>query len=88
MRLQVANCYGHGKDKLSLDGRHEFGQSCVDKCKATASDPLSQDGRWWQDGEDAWQLLATALEIASAVRSTPATYVSHLPVHQVRQSTQ
>lgn len=33
--------------------------------------------------ENPWQTLATCFEIANAIRSgNPATYISHLPVHQ------
>jgi DNA-directed RNA polymerase len=38
------------------------------------------------EGEDPWRLLATALEVAAAVKSgDPASFVSHLPVHQVSE---
>ncbi|CAI8041868.1 DNA-directed RNA polymerase, mitochondrial, partial [Geodia barretti] len=48
--------------------------------------PLSNDstgGRWWQTGDDPWQVLACCMELTSAVRSgDPPSFISHLPVHQ------
>ncbi len=44
----------------------------------------SQGRRWWQSGDDPWQVLACCIEITNAVRSCdPQSFVSHLPVHQV-----
>jgi len=41
---------------------------------------------WWIEGiEDPWQALATSIELTDAIKSgNPETFVSHLPIHQVR----
>ncbi|KAL6753198.1 mitochondrial single-subunit RNA polymerase [Haematococcus lacustris] len=83
LMVQLANCYGHGKDKLPMAGRLQWGQSCLHSCMEAAADPLSPAGSWWRDGESPWRLLATALEIAAALKSgNPTSFLSRLPVHQ------
>ena len=42
-----------------------------------------QGKRWWLQGENPFQALATCIEVANAVRSgDPLSYVCCLPVHQ------
>lgn len=41
-------------------------------------------GKWWQSGDDPWQVLACCMEITDAIRSgDPPNFISHIPVHQV-----
>lgn len=50
-----------------------------------ACDFFSQGRKWWMNADEPWQALACCMEIANAVRSPdPAQFISHFPVHQVR----
>jgi DNA-directed RNA polymerase len=83
LRVQAANLYGGGVDKLPMDERARWIADRHDVVRAAAEDPLSDEGSFWLDAEDPWQCLATCLEIDAAVKSgNPETYRCRLPVHQ------
>ena len=83
LRVQAANLYGGGVDKLPMDERARWIADRHDVVRAAAEDPLSDRGSFWLDAEDPWQCLATCLEIDAAVKSgNPETYQCRLPVHQ------
>jgi len=54
----------------------------MDEILDSADRPLT--GRcWWKKSANPWQTLAACMELAAAVRSPdPASYVTHLPIHQ------
>lgn len=48
----------------------------------SADKPLAGD-RWWLEGDDPWQLLATCIEYRNALKlKDPTQYESSLPIHQ------
>lgn len=83
--LQIAKCYGNGRDKLPLEGRRSFGEENLPHILACARAPLQPgEGQWWMEAEEPWQMLATCFEIAAAVESgDPASFCSRLPLQQV-----
>ncbi len=49
---------------------------------------ITQPGtqKWWMQGENPWQVLATCAElVAATAHHDPSQFVSHLPVHSVRR---
>jgi len=82
LRIQVANLYGGGVDKLPLEEREEWVVARLADVADSARHPLA--GRlWWQQAEDPWQCLATCMELAEAeAHPDPATFLSRLPIHQ------
>ena len=49
----------------------------------SADKPL-QGRRWWLKAEDPLQCLAVCITLTEALRSSsPETFISHIPVHQV-----
>ncbi|EDO41702.1 predicted protein, partial [Nematostella vectensis] len=81
LKIHLANLYG-AKKKSSLDERVEYTDQMMSEVLDSADNPLT-GARWWMHGDEPWQVLATCMEIAKAVRSPdPAQYVSHQPVHQ------
>jgi DNA-directed RNA polymerase len=79
--IQAANLYG--ANKMSLAMRREFTEENLDKVIDSAERPLDGE-RWWLDAEEPWQCLSVCMEINRALKSgDPASYMSHLPVHQV-----
>ncbi|KAI1806193.1 DNA/RNA polymerase [Daldinia bambusicola] len=80
LKIHLANVFGY--DKASLKERESFVTDHLEEIYDSASNPLTGK-RWWLKAEDAWQCLATCLELKAALDSPdPAKYVSHLPVHQ------
>lgn len=78
--IQAANLYG--ANKMSLAMRREFTEENLDKVIDSAERPLDGE-RWWLDAEEPWQCLSVCMEINRALKSgDPASYMSHLPVHQ------
>lgn len=83
LKIQLANLYGGGFDKLSLDGRATFAENHVKDIFDSADRPL-EGKRWWLGAEDPFQCLAICINLAVALRSTsPESTISHLPIHQV-----
>jgi len=82
--IQVAKCYGNGKDKLPFEERRRFGRDSLPRILASARAPLQQgEGQWWLEAEEPWQLLATCCEITAALESgDPASFPSRLPLQQ------
>eukprot|EP00210_Caulerpa_lentillifera_P000641 g619.t1 len=80
--IQIANLYGSGQDKKSLEDRLQFGRKNLDRILDSANRPL--DGaQWWMDADSPWQFLATCKEIRNALNcDTPEEYISHMHVHQ------
>lgn len=79
---QAANLYG--ANKMSLNMRKQFTEEHMEQMRDSAERPLTGK-RWWMDADEPWQCLAVCKEICRAIDSgNPASYLSHLPVHQVR----
>lgn len=84
MKIQLANVYGGGVDKLSYEGRVSFTENNLEDIFDSADRPL-EGRRWWLGAEDPFQCLATCVSLAEALRSpNPETVISHMPVHQVK----
>ena len=82
LRIQVANVYGGGVDKLPLDQREQFAIDNMDLVSDSATNPL-RGKRWWLNAEDPWQCLAACMELHRACQCPdPRTFESSLPVHQ------
>ena len=82
LRIQVANVYGGGVDKLPLDQREQFAIDNIDLVSDAATNPL-RGKRWWLNAEDPWQCLAACMELHQAcLCPDPRTFESSLPVHQ------
>ncbi|KAJ3095817.1 DNA-directed RNA polymerase [Phlyctochytrium planicorne] len=80
LKIQVANLAGH--DKISFADRVKFTESVMDEVMDSADKPL-EGRRWWLKADDPWQLLATCIELTSAVRSPkPEEFLSRVPIHQ------
>ncbi|KAK4096538.1 DNA/RNA polymerase [Parathielavia hyrcaniae] len=80
LKVHLSNVYGF--DKASLKEREDFATKNMENILDSAENPLTGN-RWWLQAEDPWQCLATCLELKAALSSPdPATFVSHLPVHQ------
>ncbi|CAA0828792.1 DNA-directed RNA polymerase 1- mitochondrial [Striga hermonthica] len=82
LKIQLANLYGGGVDKLSYEGRISFTENHVEDIFDSADRPL-EGKRWWLGAEDPFQCLATCMNLAEALRSPyPENTISHLPIHQ------
>ena len=83
LKVHLANCFGF--DKATMDERAAFAEEHREKILAVASDPLGEsdpDSKWWLEGENAWQTLATCFELAAAWNSgDPESHMCGLPVH-------
>ena len=85
LRIQIANVYGGGVDKLPLDEREKYVIDHMSEVVDSATNPLG-GARWWQEAEDPWQCLAACIELSKAMQfPVPEAYESRLPVHQVRR---
>ncbi|CAI5489665.1 unnamed protein product [Closterium sp. Naga37s-1] len=83
LKIHLANLVGSGADKLSFDERVKYVDERMEKVRASAEDPLGEEGGWWMEAEDPFQCLAACIEIVSAVDSgCPEKFESSLPVHQ------
>lgn len=81
--IQIANLYGSGEDKKSMEDRRNFGQSKMEEIKDSAENPLTGN-KWWIDTDSPWQMLSTCMEINKAIQSgDPSNYKSHMHIHQV-----
>ena len=84
LKIQAANLFAGGVDKLPLTGREQFIDKHLDKVLDSADAPLAGE-RWWLQAEDPWQFLAACLEIRDALASgDPPKFLSRLPCHQVQ----
>ena len=80
LKIHLANVFGF--DKASFRDRELFAMEHLDDIRDSVENPLN-GRRWWLQGEDPWQCLATCFELQHAFDSPdPLQYVSHLPVHQ------
>ncbi|TID25721.1 DNA/RNA polymerase [Venturia nashicola] len=80
LKIHLANVFGNNKSTLSQ--REQFATDHLDDIYDSVSKPLTGK-RWWLQGEDPWQVLATCFEIHNALESgDPETFLSHMPVHQ------
>ncbi|XP_023368396.1 DNA-directed RNA polymerase, mitochondrial isoform X3 [Otolemur garnettii] len=81
LKIHLANLTGL-KKRASLHERLAFADEVMDDILDSADQPM-MGRKWWMGADEPWQALACCMEIARAVRTpNPATYVSHLPVHQ------
>ncbi|XP_053437582.1 DNA-directed RNA polymerase, mitochondrial isoform X1 [Nycticebus coucang] len=81
LKIHLANLTGL-KKRESLHERLAFANEVMDDILDSADQPM-MGRKWWMGADEPWQALACCMEIARAVRTpNPATYVSHLPVHQ------
>ena len=80
LKIHLANLAGF--DKASFDEREKYTMDHLDDIYDSAMNPL--DGRgWWLKADDAWQSLATCMELRNALESPdPVMYESRLPIHQ------
>lgn len=82
LKIQLANLYAGGVEKLSYDGRLAFVDNHLDDVFDSADNPLNGN-RWWLTAEDPFQCLAACINLSEALRSSsPHTVISHLPIHQ------
>lgn len=83
LKIQLANLYAGGVDKLSHSERIAFVESHLDDILDSAERPIN--GRcWWLNADDPFQCLATCFDLSTALKSSsPYSVVSHLPIHQV-----
>lgn len=83
LKIHLANLFGGGVDKLSLEGRKAFTENHLDEIFDSADRPL-EGKRWWLNAEDPFQFLAVCINLSEALRcSSPEATISHIPVHQV-----
>ncbi|XP_064396312.1 DNA-directed RNA polymerase, mitochondrial-like isoform X2 [Halichondria panicea] len=81
LKIHIITLQG-AKKKESMEVRLQFANDIIDDIIDSADNPLTGK-KWWQSGDDPWQVLACCVEIANAIRSgDPSSFVSHLPVHQ------
>ncbi|KMZ74274.1 DNA-directed RNA polymerase [Zostera marina] len=82
LKIQLANLYAGGVDKLSHSERIAFVESHLDDILDSAERPIN--GRcWWLNADDPFQCLATCFDLSTALKSSsPYSVVSHLPIHQ------
>lgn len=57
LKIHLANLFGGGVDKLSLEGRKAFTENHLDEIFDSADRPL-EGKRWWLNAEDPFQFLA------------------------------
>lgn len=61
IRIEAANSWGNGKDKVSFDERIQWARDHEHAIRMAAKDPLSTD--WWHGAEDPWQFLAACIAL-------------------------
>ncbi|XP_030510835.2 DNA-directed RNA polymerase 3B, chloroplastic [Cannabis sativa] len=82
LKIQLANLYAGGVEKLSYDGRLAFVDNHIEDIFDSAKNPVHGD-RWWLGAEDPFQCLAACINLSEALTSSsPHTVISHLPIHQ------
>ncbi|KAL9073286.1 MAG: hypothetical protein Q9157_004799 [Trypethelium eluteriae] len=80
LKIHLANVFGY--DKASLRERENFTMQHLPDIRNAVTNPLDGN-RWWLTAEDPWQTLAASFELTRALDSPdPASYISHLPIHQ------
>nr|XP_044991020.1 DNA-directed RNA polymerase, mitochondrial isoform X2 [Jaculus jaculus] len=81
LKIHLVNLTGLRK-RDSLQNRLAFANEVMDDILDSADRPMT-GRKWWMKADEPWQTLACCMEVAEAVRSSdPATFLSHLPVHQ------
>ncbi|TPX51041.1 DNA-directed RNA polymerase [Synchytrium endobioticum] len=80
LKIQVASLAG--VTKVSFADRIKFTEANISEVFDSADEPLA-GRRWWTKGDAPFQLLATCVDLAAALRyPNPEEYPSRLPVHQ------
>jgi len=84
IKIHLANLWGNGIDKLSIEGRVSFIEDHLTEVAEAADAPLLEGAAaWWLKAEKPWQFLAACKELTNALRADdPAQYHSSLPIHQ------
>ena len=62
MRYHAANCWG--EDKLGIDARVDFADSCMDEWMLWAMDPVGNKG--WQQADSPFEFLAAIMDMYKA----------------------
>eukprot|EP00249_Psilotum_nudum_P022981 c28710_g1_i1 orf=906-4160(-) len=82
LKIQLANVYAGGVDKLSFGGRIAFVDENIDNIMDSAMQPLEGD-RWWLNAEAPFQCLAACMNFRDALESGDVEkFCCHLPVQQ------
>jgi DNA-directed RNA polymerase len=80
LKIHLANLAGF--DKASFGEREQYTMDHLEDIYDSAMNPLDGQG-WWLRADDAWQCLATCMELRNALESPdPLMYESRLPIHQ------
>lgn len=83
LKIHLANVYAGGVDKLSYEAREAFVENHLAQIFDSASNPI-YGNRWWLTAEDPFQCLAACIDLSGALNSSsPYTFISNLPIHQV-----
>lgn len=86
LKIHLANLYAGGIEKQSYDGRLGFIEDHIHDIFDSADHPINGN-RWWLTAEDPFQCLAACINLSEALRSSsPNSFISHLPIHQVNSS--
>nr|XP_054768975.1 DNA-directed RNA polymerase, mitochondrial-like isoform X3 [Lytechinus pictus] len=81
LKIHLVNLTGH-KKRCAVEERLQYAHDMMDEIIDSADRPLDGN-KWWQESDEQWQTLASCMELTKAIRSgDPASYVSHLPIHQ------
>ncbi|XP_041479767.1 DNA-directed RNA polymerase, mitochondrial-like isoform X1 [Lytechinus variegatus] len=81
LKIHLVNLTGH-KKRCAVEERLQYAHDMMDEIIDSADRPLDGN-KWWQESDEQWQTLASCMEVTKAIRSgDPASYVSHLPIHQ------
>ncbi|KAK7388405.1 hypothetical protein VNO78_23221 [Psophocarpus tetragonolobus] len=82
LKIQLANLYAGGIEKMSYDDRLAFVENHLLDIFDSADNPINGN-RWWLMAEDPFQCLAACINLSEALRSSsPNSVISHLPIHQ------
>ncbi|CAJ0942842.1 unnamed protein product, partial [Mesorhabditis belari] len=81
LKRHIINLTGKWK-RQNIDERDKAAEAHLALMLDSANNPLNGD-KWWMDSDDPWQTLAACTELRDALDSgNPASFVSHLPIHQ------
>ena len=93
-RVQLANLYGNGEDKKTLEQREAFAVTHLTEILQACESPLAEavgpggtrGTTWWMQAEKPWQFLAACYELRDALswereHGSVETFVSFQPVH-------
>ncbi|RDX89645.1 DNA-directed RNA polymerase 3, chloroplastic, partial [Mucuna pruriens] len=84
LKIHLANLYAGGVEKQSYDGRLGFIENHIHDIFDSADNPINGNC-WWLTAEDPFQCLAACINLSEALRSSsPNSFISHLPIHQVK----